>query len=588
MALWAGLTGVRWAAALPITEPRIFQDELLHWQLAKAFARHEPFVLFGHGLRDYPAVLYPAILSLVFHVADAGRAFDLARGLNAALLGSVVFPAYWLAREFGERCTALTAAALAGLVPGGIYSALIMEESLYYPLFVLSCWTCFRVLARGGRKNVAACTVALCLTYLTKPLALPLVLAYGLAVAGWVALALRRRGWAPGLARGLGARVTPLLAFGAVVVVRHALSTGATGLGSPSELVFSRFYAEESEGAVLPPLVPLAKVVCALVTALALGTGVAPLVGLLSVRSSLREDRVRAGFATFAGLVVVIYLLAIARHTLNLNATPRPHERYLFPVAPLLFTLFLTTPALAFRRGAIAIVLAAIVVTVGPLGSVILTNVRTIDAPSLTMPFIVRRGLRNGRAAALLIGSAAFVVAWVAMRLRGRPWASGVWLGGALLVLNGYWYRDLYRQTYLDATSRLVHGLEARLGPAGRVTVVVADTGRPLMLLTLYSKFWLGMRATAYWAGDGPAPWYTDGSVPAPDVARRGAPAYLIAGPQFEAACPGARAAPGLEPGPSLPVVVLEVPAPGCGNPGDAGGRPTGPVIRAEARRPVS
>jgi hypothetical protein len=90
VALWAGLTLVRWLAALPITEPRIFQDELLHWQMAKEIARHQPFLLFGRSV-DTPAVLYPAILSIVFQATDARMAFDLARGVNAALLCAVVF-----------------------------------------------------------------------------------------------------------------------------------------------------------------------------------------------------------------------------------------------------------------------------------------------------------------------------------------------------------------------------------------------------------------------------------------------------------------------------------------------------------------
>ena len=585
--LWAALTGVRWLAALPITEPRIFQDELLHWQLAKAFALHEPFVLFGHSIRDYPAVLYPAILSLVFHLADAGRAFDLARGVNSALFSAVVFPAYGLAREFGGPGAALAAAALAGLVPGGIYSALIMEESLYYPLFVLSCWMCFRVLARGGAKDAAVCAVALCVTYFAKPLALPLVLAYALAVVGWLALELRRNASPGHLGPAFAARLAPLIVFGAAVVVRHTMSAGGAGLSSPSEVVFSRFYADESQGPLLPRLVPLAKVVCALVTALALGTGVAPLAGFLSVRRSILEDRERAGFVALAGLVLGIYLLAIARHTLNLNAVPRPHERYMFPVAPLLFTMFLTGPTLRIRPGAVAVVLAAIVLTLGPLGSLMLTNVRTIDAPSLTVPWLVRRGLRSGREATLLIGSAALLVTWGAARVRGRPWASFAWLAGFLLILNVGWYRDLYRQTYLNATSRLVHGLEARLGPTRRVTVIVQDKGSPLMLLTLYSKFWLGARATAYWAGDGPAPWYTDGSTPALEAASRTNPAYLIAGRQFGALCPDARSAPGLDPGPTTPVVVLEVPETGCGTRADSSAQ-TAPADQPEPSRPRS
>jgi hypothetical protein len=33
VALWLGLAAARWLAALPVVQPRIFRDELLHWQL---------------------------------------------------------------------------------------------------------------------------------------------------------------------------------------------------------------------------------------------------------------------------------------------------------------------------------------------------------------------------------------------------------------------------------------------------------------------------------------------------------------------------------------------------------------------------
>jgi len=108
--LWLGLTGVRWLAALPITEPRIFRDELLHWEMAKAVVAHQPFLLFGQPV-DTPAVLYPILLSVVFWADQARLAFDLARGINAACLSAVVFPTYALAREFGTPAAAFAAAA---------------------------------------------------------------------------------------------------------------------------------------------------------------------------------------------------------------------------------------------------------------------------------------------------------------------------------------------------------------------------------------------------------------------------------------------------------------------------------------------
>jgi hypothetical protein len=122
--------GLRWLAALPITEPRIFRDELLYWQMAKAFAVHQPFLFFSQ-LIDYPAILYPTLISVAFHLNQMA-AFHLAQGLNALLVSAVVFPAYGLAREFRGPTQSLAAAALAGLISGGVYSTLVVEENLNY------------------------------------------------------------------------------------------------------------------------------------------------------------------------------------------------------------------------------------------------------------------------------------------------------------------------------------------------------------------------------------------------------------------------------------------------------------------------
>ena len=123
--LWLGLAVVRWLAALPVVQPRIFRDELLHWQLARSFVTHRPFLVSGEVV-DYPAVLYPAILSLGLHGADLHLAFHLAQGLNALMVSAVVLFAYALGRELVDHRSAMAVALLAGLAPAGGYSVFIM------------------------------------------------------------------------------------------------------------------------------------------------------------------------------------------------------------------------------------------------------------------------------------------------------------------------------------------------------------------------------------------------------------------------------------------------------------------------------
>jgi dolichyl-phosphate-mannose-protein mannosyltransferase len=563
LCLWLGCTSLRWLIALPITEPRIFRDELLHWEMAKAVVAHQPFVLFGQPV-DTPAVLYPVVLSVVFWVDHARLAFDLARGINAACLSAVVFPTYALAREFEAPPVAFAAAVLAALVPGGVYSALIMEESLYYPLFVLSCWLCFRVLTRGAPRDAVACGVALCLTYFAKPLTLLLVAAYGLALLAWTGRRWRAAGPFRERLRGLAPRLLPLLCLAGALVARHALAGPGQLPGSASEVVLSRFYAQEAQGPLVPPLLPTLVVLLALVSALALGTGVVPLAALPGAWMAARRDPRRAWFLGFTILVLVIYLLGIARHTLLLNETPKIQERYLFAVAPLLIVATLTVSPLAVSRTAAAIVLTAIVLTLGPLAHHLLP--RAMDAPSLAIIWASRRGLGPGLTCLLAAGAAATVLIG-AVRARASLLARVAWIAALPLVLNLGWYRLQYRASPLEPVWRTVRDLQQRMGPGQRVTVVVSDTSEAQQYLALYAKFWLDGRSTGYWTGGEPIPWYLDVGGPARDAAARTRADYLAGGSDLQAVCPSAPPVPAVDRKRGQPPMILKVPPGGCGAP---------------------
>jgi len=340
--LWLGLAVVRWLAALPVVQPRIFRDELLHWQLAQSFVSHRPFLVAGEVV-DYPAVLYPALLSLGLHVGDPHLAFQLAHLLNALMVSAVVLAAYALGRELGGHREALAVAALAGLAPGGGYSVFIMEENLYYPLFVASCWLCWRLLVYGRTRDAAWCAVALSLTYFAKPLAVPLVAAYSAVVLLWATTQLRvsERDTRARLA-ALAIRLAPVAAFLLVLVVRHALT--ARGVDeSQSGVVLGRFYTDELGGALVPPIKPMARVMLSLAVALALGVGIAPAVALLGGWNEQRADRRRLWLALLAVAVTAIYVLAAARHTMVINPVAKIHERYIFAVGPMFLTLFFTS-----------------------------------------------------------------------------------------------------------------------------------------------------------------------------------------------------------------------------------------------------
>jgi hypothetical protein len=563
--LWLVLAALRWLAALPVRQPRIFRDELLHWQLAQSFVTHRPFLVSGEAV-DYPAILYPALLSLGLHVGDAHLAFQLAHLLNAVMMSAVVFGAYALTRELGGHREALAVAALAGLAPGGGYSVFIMEENLYYPLFVASCWLCWRVLVYGRRRDAAWCAAALSLTYFAKPLAVPLVEAYGGVLVVWATTQLRvserdtRRRVA-----AVATRIAPIVVFLAVLIVRHALT--ARGVDeSQSGVVLGRFYTDELGGALVPPIRPMARVILSLAISLALGVGIAPVVALLGRWREQRTDPRRLWLAVLAVAVAAIYVLAAARHTMVINPVAKIHERYVFAVGPMFLALFITS-----RR---AIGVTPIVVTCVLLGAIIarigettLPSNTWVNAPSLLLPWLVYTKT-NRLVAALLVGAGAAALCF-ALRSRERVHDAlrfGV-LAAAIVALNVAWYAFIYHiQTNLASTEQKIRLLETL--PAGaRITAVVPAHADPMAALSTWGKFWLDDRLTVYWTGADRPPWYVDARGAQSEVIARTRPAYLVGLPGLETLCPIGAIQSTRMAGDTVAVHVVTVPSTGCTRP---------------------
>ena len=132
-------------ASLAHLTPAIFTDELLHSKLAQSFAEGDPFAIRGARFL-FPAPL-PALLQApawLFGSVPVG--YEVAKVLNALVMSSAVFPAYWLARRFTRSAWALVAAGLAVVGPALVYHSYLLSESLAYPVFFLAAAVMVRAL----------------------------------------------------------------------------------------------------------------------------------------------------------------------------------------------------------------------------------------------------------------------------------------------------------------------------------------------------------------------------------------------------------------------------------------------------------
>src|SRR5919109_82606 len=115
--------------------PTVFNDELLYAKLSQSIAA-------GHGLAIrgerffFPAPLAPLVQAPAWLLGSMTDAYAAAKLINAAVMSTAVFPAYWIARRAVRPSYALLTAAAAVATPAMVYHGFLMSEALAYPVFL--------------------------------------------------------------------------------------------------------------------------------------------------------------------------------------------------------------------------------------------------------------------------------------------------------------------------------------------------------------------------------------------------------------------------------------------------------------------
>jgi hypothetical protein len=363
--------------------PEVLGDELIYEGLAKGWAMHGT-PLFRGSLSVGYSTLYPLVLAPAFRwTADGARALAVAKVINAISMAVTALPAFALSRRVVPRGWALGVAALSVMVPWTVYSALVMTESLFYPVFVayaaVLAWTLERptVLRQAAMLVTLAALVGVRAQGLTVALgALAAILLCGALDEAGVAITLRR--------------FTPTLAvFTAVLGI--GLAARSAGIAVPTSSYNVVFGSLNQVGEML-------KWAAWNVALFEFSLGVVALVALpVAVRGMLRRDAppiVRSTGAVAAGLS-----LSLVGSVALLSASPyglqRLHERNLFYVTPLVLTCMaywlwrgLERPFwLAAGSAAAAVALAAL------LPEKLIQTANNIDAPSTSFLLALNDGI---------------------------------------------------------------------------------------------------------------------------------------------------------------------------------------------------
>lgn len=397
-----------WLQSRGHATPAIFTDELLFSELARSFAAGDGFVVRDERL-FFPAFVPALLQAPVWLLGSTPQAYELAKALNALLMCSAAFPAYWLARQLLRPASSLLVAVAA--VGGGamLYHGYLTSEAAAYPVFLLALAVCVRALAAPspGRDALAVAVLGLAVLTRVQFLVLPLVFVLAILLVGPV----RRHAVALGVLVG-----------GAVA----GLVVGTSLLG---------FYAGAREldypvgetlrwGGWTAALLPFAAGMLVVPGAL---VGLA--LGLARPRS-----RGEQAFAVLAALLLV--LVPLQAGLIASGEARRPFERYAFYLLPLLFLAFLS---LAERGGVPRRVLLGVGLAVGvvalavPFASLALDPF-SFDSPTLSAVEAAGRIVSPGDAAVLFAAGGA-LAALAGAGLAGRPQlVAGLSLALAFLV----------------------------------------------------------------------------------------------------------------------------------------------------------
>jgi hypothetical protein len=339
-----------------IVTPWIMIDEVIYSELAKSFATDGEFLIRDRPA-DVPSLLYPVAIAPAWLADSVPTAYGIAKAINVVLMTSAVVPVYLWARRLATPRWALVAVGLVLVMPSMLYTGVLMSENAFLPLFLAAGYATALALERPTLSRQALVLAFVVLAVGVRLQALVLLVIVPVAIALKLLLDLRasaeRRADALRGARAFWPTFA-VLAGGAVAFAVYEETRGqslASALGSYRSVATSGY----SVGTVAHWVVLHA-------AELAFSVGIVPacaflvLLGLALVGRTPATPAERA-FLAVATAALVLVLVQVAAFASRFSL--RIEERYLFPLAPLLFIALVVWLARGLPRPRLLAVAAA-------------------------------------------------------------------------------------------------------------------------------------------------------------------------------------------------------------------------------------
>ena len=300
--------------------PGYFPDEYMYAELGRSLAEGGGPLVRGESAH-FLSLLYPLLTAPAWLLDDVLAAYRTVQAFNAVAMSLAAIPVFLLARRLrvGDRL-AVTAAALAVLLPELLYSSSVMAETLAYPLALATAAAAVAAVERPTLRLQVAVLGCSGLATLTRLQLAVLPLCYLAAV---IAVGLRDR--------RLGATLREHRLAAGAIVLAVTLGLGAALAGTVG------IYGDVTAYRVAPLDAVEGFGATALVLAYAVGWVIVP-GALLGLGLALARPRSRGELA-FGVFLVAEFVFLLAQAAVVGDAG-RVQERYAMYVLPLVLVSF--------------------------------------------------------------------------------------------------------------------------------------------------------------------------------------------------------------------------------------------------------
>ncbi len=158
-----------------VPAPSTFADGYYYIKMAQSFFLSGEFTVHGLATAHYYP-LYPIILAGTYLLKDMQTIYMGMKIVNVFISSAIIFPAYFLAKEFLSEKKALTITALIAVLPLTINTSnYIMAENLFYPLVMLYVFVLYKAFQQNKTSYFVLAGLILAATFMTKLTGIALV-----------------------------------------------------------------------------------------------------------------------------------------------------------------------------------------------------------------------------------------------------------------------------------------------------------------------------------------------------------------------------------------------------------------------------